>query len=82
MTSKVSDLEISAEVHGFAMRALRDFELLEAFMARPVRERETCLDWLVRSPSEQEQERRVSRMLDDLYRDRPLSGASHHKWTE
>jgi DNA-binding MarR family transcriptional regulator len=56
----------------FVERALQDFGLIEAFESRPSLERERCLRWIAAAEGEREEERRVSRVLDDLSSGRAL----------
>ena len=56
----------------FVERALRDFGLTDAFESRPQMERERCLRWVATADGEREEERRVSRVLNDLSLDRAL----------
>jgi len=53
-------------------RALRDFGLMEAFEERPLEERAACLLWIAASTDSDEEEDRVSRMLDALAGGGPL----------
>jgi DNA-binding MarR family transcriptional regulator len=56
----------------FVDRALRDFGVLDAFESRTPREREGCLQWVAEAAEEREEERRVSRLVDDLSNNRAL----------
>jgi DNA-binding MarR family transcriptional regulator len=56
----------------FVERALRDFGLLDTFESRTPEEREGCLQWIADAAGEREEERRVSRLVDDLLNSRAL----------
>jgi DNA-binding MarR family transcriptional regulator len=64
--------ECRATSRQFVERALLDFGLMNAFESRPAPERERCLRWIANAEEEREEERRVSRVLDDLVHSRPL----------
>ena len=50
----------------FVERALIDFGLLDAFLARPDAERAGCVRWLDEATDSLDEEERVSRLLDCL----------------
>lgn len=50
----------------FVERALKDFELFDAFLSRSIEERTSCLKWIDAAVGETAQEDRVSDMLDCL----------------
>ena len=60
------------ESRQFVERALRDFGQEEAFQSRTPLEREPCLQWIGQAAGEDEEERRVSRLVNDLSYNGPL----------
>ena len=75
MTSeRATTKERMDDTKAFVERALIDFELNEAFWARPSRERDACLRWVDAALGERAQEERVSEVLDCLAFGRALPG--------
>jgi hypothetical protein len=64
------------EAMQFAERALLDFGLEDAFRMRSPQERDQCLDWLIDAATPQEEEERVSCILDCLWFAAPLPGTA------
>ena len=61
---------------GFVERALIDFALEEAFEARPAAERAACLHWISGAFCRDEEDSRVSELLDALDAGKPLPPGS------
>jgi DNA-binding MarR family transcriptional regulator len=61
------------ESRQFVDRALQDFGLMEAFESCSPQERDGCLRWIASAAGEREEEKRVSRLLDDLSQNRTLA---------
>ena len=71
-TDRATTRERLEATKAFVERALIDFELGDAFRARPRKERESCLRWIDAALGERAQEERVSEVLDCLAFGGPL----------